>query len=146
MKVKDANKEKFLGQLYNLVRAIKAESDRCSEFCGGLSEKEMTVLGFVGQQKSVKMTDIAENIDAPMSTLTNIVDKLVERKILAREHSSDDRRAINVTLGSSGKPMYKALVEQKIIVAEKILSQLNEKDQALFLEHMNALIAGLGKK
>ena len=144
MKVKEENKEKFVLALQHLVRAIKNETDKCSVVCGGLSEKELTVVAFVGQNQLVKMSDIADNIDAPMSTLTNIVDKLVEKDFLTREHSSEDRRAINVTLSAIGKTAYKSLITQKKQTAEKLLSKYNEKDQAAFLEHINMLASYLG--
>lgn len=144
MKVKEENKEKFVMALSNLVRAIKSEADKCSMVCGGLSEKELTVVGFVGENQVVKMSEIADNIDAPMSTLTNIVDKLVEKDFLIREHSSEDRRAINVTLAPTGKTAYKSLIAQKKLTAEKLLSKFNEKDQAAFLEHINLLASYLG--
>jgi DNA-binding MarR family transcriptional regulator len=146
MKVKETNKDKFMSLLHSLVRGIKAEAERCSETCGGVTEKELGVISFVGEKQNVKMTEIAEDIETPMSTLTNIVDKLVDKKILVREHSSDDRRSINVTLSASGKLMYKTLVERKKQIAEKLLSQFNEKDQALFLEHLSSLVASLNKK
>src|SRR5262245_4394723 len=146
MKVKEANKEKFLGILYQLVRAIKSDAEHCAEICGGVNEKEMIVIGFVGQEKQVKMSDIAENIDAPMSTLTNIVDKLVGKKILIREHSSDDRRAIDVSLSDRGKKAYQALREQKKQMPEKLLSKYSEKEQELFLGHINLLIDALEEK
>jgi DNA-binding MarR family transcriptional regulator len=146
MKVKEANKEKFINMLYSLVRAIKDDSGRCAAMCDGVAEKEMIVIGFIGRKKRVKMSDIAENIEAPMSTLTKLIDRLVDKKILAREHSSDDRRAIYVSLSQHGKALYGSLGEQKKQLAEKLLSQYNEKEQELFLSHIDALITGLTKK
>jgi len=58
-----------------LFRAIKSESDDCGRLCGGLNEKELIIIIHVGQNENVKMSDISENIEAPMSTLTSIVDK-----------------------------------------------------------------------
>ena len=146
MKVSKENKEKFMDSFQNLVRSIKSELDVCSEMCGGLNEKEMIVMGYVGQHQNVKMSDIAESIDAPMSTLTSIVDKLVERKVLTREHSSDDRRAINVTLSQNGKDTYNTLIGLKKQTGEKLLSQLNEKEQAVFLRNIDLLASYLGSK
>jgi DNA-binding MarR family transcriptional regulator len=146
MRVKETNKEKFIYMLYSLMRAIKDDSERCGEACGGLTEKEVTVLGFVGQAGRVKMSDIADDLDAPMSTVTKIIDRLVDKNILVREHSSDDRRAINVTLSEQGKTFYRSLAERKKEIAEELLSQYNEQGQELFLTQMNALISRLAKK
>jgi DNA-binding MarR family transcriptional regulator len=144
MKVKEDTKLKFVDAMQNLNRALKNESERCGEIFGGLSEKEITVVAFVGQNQVVKMSDIADNIDAPMSTLTNIVDKLVEKELLAREHSSEDRRAINVTLSAAGKSTFKSLITEKKQIAEKMLAQLSEKDQQAFIEHLKILTSYLG--
>lgn len=146
MKVKEANKDQLISLLTRLVRAIKNESERCAEVCGGVTEKELTVIPFVGENKHVKMSEIAENLEAPMSTLTSIVDRLVEKNILTREHSSDDRRAINVSLSEQGKAAYRSLIAQKKQVVEKILAQYDEKEQELFLKHVHSLISGLEKK
>lgn len=146
MKVKEEYKDKFVAAFYNLNRAIKNENDLCSEACGGLNEKELIVVGFVGQKQQVKMSEIAENIDAPMSTITSIVDKLVEKNLITREHSIDDRRAINVTLSRKGKTVFSTLIEKKKQTAEKILSTLDEKGQQLFIEHIFLLSSFVGIK
>ena len=141
MKVKEENKEKFFNAMVNLGRSMKNETERCGELCGGVNEKELTVIVFVGQHKNVKMSDIADNIAAPMSTLTSVVDKLVEKNLINREHSGEDRRVINVSLSTAGKEAYKNLLTQKKKVADRMLSQLSEKDQALFIKYLNDLAA-----
>ena len=146
MKIKEENRDKFLSALQNINRAIKNESEDCGKMCGGLNEKELHVIGFIGQNKNVKMRDIADNIDAPMSTLTNIVDKLIEKKFLSREHSGNDRRVINVMLTDKGKTAFKIVSIKRKSVAEKVLSPFSEKEQATFIEHMNILASSLGVK
>jgi DNA-binding MarR family transcriptional regulator len=146
MKVKEESKDKFLLAMQNIVRAIKNEFEDCGKMCGGINEKELLIIDYIGQNKNVKMSDIADNIDAPMSTLTNIVDKLVEKKYLSREHCGDDRRVINVMLADNGKTAFKAVSTKKKLIAEKLLSQYSEKEQAAFIEHMNILASSLGLK
>jgi DNA-binding MarR family transcriptional regulator len=146
MKVKEENKTLFIQAMQKLVWAIKNEIEDCGELCGGLNEKEINIIDFIGQRQQVKMSDIAENIAAPMSTLTNIADKLVDKKYLSREHGGDDRRVIYVTLAENGKTAFRAIKAKKQLVAGNILSQYNEKEQATFIEHMNILAAELGLK
>ncbi len=146
MKIKEENRGKFISALQNINRALKNESEDCCEMCGGINEKELHVINFIGRNKNVKMSDIADNIDAPMSTLTNIVDKLIEKKFLSREHCGDDRRVINVMLTDNGKTAFKTVSSKKKLVAEKVLSQLSEKEQATFIKHMNILASSLGQK
>ena len=145
MQVKEENKDKFIAALFSLVQAIKKESDNCGKICGGLNEKELVVVYLVGEKQNIKMSEIAANIDAPMSTLTNIVDKLVEKKILSRGHSSEDRRVINVFLDSAGKAAYKTMVNQKKKISEGVLSQFDDETQDLVIRHMHALTSSLNK-
>jgi DNA-binding MarR family transcriptional regulator len=77
MKVKEDSKEFLAESIFNLFRAIKNESDDCGRLCGSLNEKELIIIIYIGQNENVKMSDISENIEAPMNTLTSIVDKLV---------------------------------------------------------------------
>jgi len=141
MKVKEENRENFANAMLNLGMAIKNETENCGRLCGGLSEKELMVIAFVGKNKNVKMSDIAETIVAPMSTLTSIVDKLVEKKLINRDHSGEDRRVINVSLSATGKTAHNILVETKNKIAIAVLSQLNEKEQVLISKYLNLLAA-----
>lgn len=146
MKVKDENIDKFIIALQNIFLAFKREFEISGDLCGGLNEKEQIVIYFVGQNKSIKMTEIASMMAVPMSTLTSIVDKLVDRKYLYREHSGDDRRAINVTLAENGKTSHRLIRAKKKVAAERLLARFNEEDQLSFLKNMDLLAAHIGMK
>ncbi|HET7000844.1 MAG TPA: MarR family transcriptional regulator, partial [Puia sp.] len=96
--IKPEIKARFAASMLRFISAVKNESENCAELCGNLTEKELLILAMVGENQNVKMSDIADNLNAPLSTLTSIVDKLVERKYLTRVHSDEDRRVVNVTL------------------------------------------------
>lgn len=144
MKVQEENTEKFSEALMRLAQAFKNETESCSKMCGGLSEKELSIMVFVGKNKNVKMSDIADNISAPMSTLTSIVDKLVDKKLLTRDHSGEDRRVINVSLSATGKNTYSKITCKRKDLAETILLGLNEKDQALLIKYIQKLASQIG--
>ncbi len=139
MKVKEENKEKFAEAMVHLAQAIKNETENCARLCGVVTEKELIVILFVGRRKNVKMSDIADNIMAPMSTLTSIVDKLVERGLITRDHSGEDRRVINVSLSAAGKAAYHKVNDKKKKLAESVLSKLTEKEQALITKYLNRI-------
>ena len=89
--------------------------------------------------KNVKMSDIADNIAAPMSTVTSIVDKLVEKKLIHRDHSGEDRRVINVSLTPAGKSGFTKVNDKRKKIVEAALSKLNEKEQVIAIKSLNAL-------
>ena len=141
--LKEEIKERFVTSMLRFVNAVKAESEACSEICGGFNEKEMQVVVFVGQHTNVKMTDISENLNSPLSTLTSVVDKLVEKKFLTRVHSDEDRRVVNVALTIKGKNSFKTFLDRKDKMAEKILSQYDAVEQANFIEYLQKMSSAI---
>ncbi len=138
MKIKEETNEKFIVALFSLVQAIKKESDNCGKVCGGLNEKELVIVYLVGQRENINMSEIAASLDAPLSTLTNVVNGLVAKNILSREHSIEDRRVVNVFLNEKGKMAYKTMLDQKKNISQKVLAQFDDKTQDLFIRHMLA--------
>ena len=141
MTVKEDIKDQFVTSMLRFVNAVKGESEVCSEICGGFNEKELQVVVFVGQHTSVKMTDISENLNSPLSTLTSVVDKLVEKKFLTRVHSNEDRRVVNVALTIKGKNSFKIFLHRQDERAEKILSQYNATEQVNFIGYLRKMTA-----
>ena len=146
MKVNDEMKEQLMNAMFNLVLAINKEADRCGKECGGFNEKEQIILLYLGKNDDAKMSDLAGVIDAPMSTVTSIVNKLVENDYLNRTHSVDDRRIINVSLTTKGKNIYKKIRAQKDEMSTAILSKLNDRDQAALIKYVNILGSSLGNR
>lgn len=145
MEVETAKEEKFISVMYNLSSAIKSESEHCGKICGNLNEKELFIIGFIGEKKSVKMSDIADYLQAPLSTLTTIVDKLVSNKFLVRYNSNDDRRVVKVELDRKGKASYKEFKNRKENMAKKVLSHLSESEQEMLIANLIQLTTSMNK-
>ena len=140
----EAGKEKrFISMMFNLVSAIKSESEYCCKVCGDINEKEVMIIAFIGQNKSVKMSAIADNLNAPLSTLTSIVDKLVANKFLLRYNSDDDRRVVKVGLDEKGKASYEQFLKHKRMMAKKVLSHLSEMEQEALIDNLSKLATSI---
>jgi DNA-binding MarR family transcriptional regulator len=143
MVVEAGNGDKFISVMFNLSSAIKSESEHCCKICGNLNEKELFIIAFIGEKKSVKMSDISDYLQAPLSTLTAIVDKLVTNKFLLRYNSSDDRRVVKVELDRKGKASYKEFKNRKEIMANKVLGHLSEAEQKILIANLAHLVTSI---
>lgn len=143
MAQKENRTDQFISAMFNLSKSLKRESDLCCKLCGGVNEKELLIIVFVGQHSEVKMSDLANTLEAPLSTLTSIIDNMVAKKYLSRYHSEEDRRVIKVQLAQNGKSSYKAFLALKEKVAANVLAQFSEKEQVLFLNHIHKLAESL---
>jgi DNA-binding MarR family transcriptional regulator len=137
------NADRFMSAIMNLSNAMKSESEHCCKICGDLNEKELIIIAFIGENRSVKMSAIADNIQAPLSTLTTIVDKLVSNKFLLRYNSNDDRRVVKVELDRKGKASYKEFKNRKEIMAKKVLGNLSETEQETLIANLTQLTASI---
>ena len=143
MVIASGNEEKFLSVMFKLNNAIKTESELCCKACGNLNEKELLIIAFIGEKESVKMSAIADSLQAPLSTLTTIVDKLVTHKFLLRYNSNDDRRVVKVELDRKGKAAYKEFQNRRAIMAKKVLSHLNETEQGTLISNLAQLVTSM---
>jgi len=146
MKVEEENAKKFVYAMFGLMQSSKKNMDECCKMCGNLSEKELMIVNFVGLKHNVKMSDIAESLSAPLSTLTSIVDKLVERNYLARYHSNEDRRVVLVTLATNGTDTYNKFITKKMELATNILSGFNLQEQSNLIQYLEKIPSILQEK
>ena len=143
MSAKDDKMNQFISAMFSLTSAIKCESEHCCQLCGDVNEKELMIIVFVGDNKSVKMSEIADNLKAPLSTLTSIADKLVANKFLVRHNSDEDRRVVKVALGEKGLESYKAFLTRKKAMTKKVFSHFNEKEHNTLINHISKLAAAI---
>lgn len=146
MSIKEENINRFIHAMFNMMHGMKKGVEDCYAQCGNLSEKEFIIINYVGQMQNIKMSDIADNLLAPLSTLTSIVDKLVQKKYLARYHSSEDRRVVLVTLASNGKETYNTFMAKKQEIAKKVLSHFKLQDQENLIHYLEKIPSILNEK
>lgn len=83
----------------------------------------------------LNMGALSEKTGLPLSTLTGITDKLVDRGLLERLRSERDRRVVEVAMSDSGHKAYAYRKEAHRSKSRHILSRLiaSEQDQLLRL-------------
>ena len=102
-----------------------------------LAEFNLTVSQFAalralqGFDEGCTMTEIAEAARQISATMTGIVDRLVERGVIARHRDSEDRRSVYITLTEAGTKLLEKIKEKKRVRLRlflKDLSALERKD------------------
>ena len=143
MPAKDDKIDRFISAMFDLTNAIESEFEHCCKICGGINKKELMIIVFVGDNKSAKMSEIADYLKAPLSTLTSIADKLVANKFLVRYNSDEDRRVVRLALAEKGMESYKAFLTRKKVNTKNVLSHFNEKEQTTLINQVNKLAAAI---
>jgi DNA-binding MarR family transcriptional regulator len=91
------------------------------------SKTEIFSLLLIDKKKEIIMTELAEYINSPMSTVTGIVNRLVKDGYIIRERSEQDRRIVVLKLAEKGieeiRGLKKLIAEYMNKVAEKLTQE-----------------------
>ena len=98
-----------------------------------LSKPELLTLESISKQKELTMSKLAKNLDIGFSTATSIIDRLIEKKLVARERNHADRRVVKVFLSKEGEKIVSSYQEQKKIYFKKMIEVLTESEQESFV-------------
>jgi DNA-binding MarR family transcriptional regulator len=70
---------------------------------GGLSQGEAHILALLAAQSPATIADLHRGLAHKRSTLTSILDRLVERRLVTRTVGADDRRTFVIALTGRGR-------------------------------------------
>lgn len=129
-------KAKELGDhILNLVHhfLIKQHNSNNQGCTDNLNKQEMNVVEALGKKGPCIMSELAEYVMLAVSTLTGIIDTMVEKKFVIRERSDTDRRIVRVTLTPAGLDIHKVHEENHMKMSFGILNALDEDEQDVLL-------------
>ncbi|MDW7675589.1 MAG: MarR family transcriptional regulator [Bacillota bacterium] len=87
-----------------IKKIIDTESILKSEL--DISIHEIYVCAILHEHKQMKMGELTAILDLPLSTATGIVDKLVNRNLIAREKDPEDKRVILLKISDGGEILF----------------------------------------
>ncbi len=109
--------------LWNINRKVSRRLTPLAQKAG-LSVTELVVLRKTHQTGARRVTSLAEELCVPPSTLTGMLDRLVESGWLARDRDPDDRRAVVMKGTPKLDELIKSLMHASSRVLEKALKTL----------------------
>lgn len=114
--------------------------------CEALSPQEIRVLRTVGRQECCMMTSIAAAIRLSLSSVTGLIDRLVEKKLVRRDRSSEDRRVVQVALTDEGRELHSASMQGRLGLARDLLKTLDASEQEALLSLFGKISQRLKEK
>jgi len=141
-----------LGYLLNTAaRLIKGEcNSKLQEY--GITTSQWAVISDINTQEEKEegieaflQIAIAQRLHSDRTTISQVIDKLEEKKLVIREKNSQDRRSFIVRITNEGK----ALVNRLEGLTEKIINEatkhLDQKEYDALIRSLNKIINDLSK-
>ena len=111
-----------------------------------MSKQELNIVGIVGRRGSAIMREIAEEARLAVSSVTPIIDRLVEKKVVTRKRTEEDRRIVRVELTEKGLKVFDLEQSSYLRLSEHILRVLSDEEQETFLRHFRKVSKALALK
>jgi len=114
--------------------------------CVGLTGPQLVILQEVANSGEVSVGKVARAISLSQGTVTDIVERMEKRGLVARRRSDYDRRRVLVHATESGKQL---LEKAAPLMQESFVGQFNclqDWEQAMILSSLQRLVSIMGAK
>jgi DNA-binding MarR family transcriptional regulator len=100
----------------------------------GLAQGEAHILALLATSAPATIADLHRGLAHKRSTLTSILDRLAERRLITREVGAADRRTFVVTLTPSGRQVARRVLRHLIELEQAVVRRVTADDVKGFLK------------
>src|SRR5947208_1296712 len=127
-----------LDAIRQIVRVLRLSAAR-AERESGLSGAQLFVLQKLGDGRTISVNELAERTHTHQSSVSVVVQRLVQRRLVRRVCSSTDGRRAELTITSAGLQKLRrapAVAQDQLIVSLAALSRTDRQRLARLLEQV----------
>jgi len=130
----------------NLRRIFQAinEYSRTAEKTTGLTGPQLWALKILDSASPIRVSDLAQRMYLRPATVVGILDRLEMKGLVSRTRSTEDRRAVDLTLTETGKRLAAKSPEVAQVMLVKGLDELTEEQFSTVEEGMMLMVRMLG--
>lgn len=134
MKTADANAKQLRDALKAVVHRFRAfDSTAASQARCELSVADVQLVEYLGDRGGCMMRTLAEFLSVAVNTMTSIVDRMEQKKLVRRERDEVDRRVVRIQLTNEGVDAYRGISELRLEVCRLLLAPLNDAEQDILM-------------
>jgi DNA-binding MarR family transcriptional regulator len=100
---------------------------------GLLSLPQIWILDHVAGCESCRMSDVARALKLPFSSVTGLMDRLVELKLIERLHDTEDRRAVLARVTAKGRQVLRSYFSEKRAITIHLFELVPPAERAAYL-------------
>lgn len=125
--------------IHQLLRAMES-SDRETCACHDVTHLQGMVLVEIANNQPLNMQQLAQSMQLAVSTMSRVVDKLVNAGLIDRQPDKDDRRVVQCTLTEAGQDTAGQLKDCYDEFFDKLVDNIPPDDLSGFLSGLRILV------
>ena len=138
----DAFAERMCNVMLSMVRReINRESNYLSR--GVITIPQLHVLHYLSGQPSCRMHDVAVGLGVKGSTLTGLMDRLVELGLVRRFNSDEDRRVVLAAITAKGETILRGLKADRKRMIMRVFGNITARDRQTYIEILEKVAASV---
>jgi DNA-binding MarR family transcriptional regulator len=138
----------FVNEAHRLIDKIaqnnRVYEENCVKFFGVTTSQGGTILS-IPLNSTLKMNELSKAAGVDTSTMTRMVDQLVDKGLVTRKTGEKDRRQVQIGLTITGKKLRQELAAALDNFYKDSLDQIPEKDREAIIESLLKVNEAIGK-
>ncbi|NMH64610.1 MarR family winged helix-turn-helix transcriptional regulator [Shewanella salipaludis] len=121
----------IFGRFARLAKHIEAEILRCHSGLG-LGQGEFDVLATLrrnGAPYTLSPSHLYQSMMLSSGAMTSRLDRLAQKGLIERQHSTEDRRAVHVSLSDAGKVLIDRALPVHMALFESLLADMGSEER-----------------
>lgn len=128
--------------IFNSIRKHSNEiEDRCK-----ISSSQLWVLWELYKTPGLKVTELASRLSIHQSTASNLIEKIVNRKLIGKKREDQDQRVVRLYLTEEGKDVILKAPDSPRGILREALDQLSAEELNLLEQSLENLISRIKLK
>jgi DNA-binding MarR family transcriptional regulator len=121
----------------NIIQAIRFEMRHARDY--DLTVPQFRTMAYISRNPGASLSAAAEFIGLTLSSMSILVNGLVERGLIDRETSSQDRRRVNLTLTETGANNFGNVLRTTERRLADVVTDLSDSERACVVEALELL-------
>lgn len=131
--------EEIHSLIHQLLRTMES-SDRETCACHDVTHLQGMVLVEIAKNQPLNMQQLAQSMQLAVSTMSRVVDKLVNAGLIDRQPDKDDRRVVQCTLTNAGQDTARQLKGCYDEFFDKLVTNIPTGDLPGFLSGLRLMV------
>ncbi|WP_282936523.1 MarR family transcriptional regulator [Paenibacillus sp. RC67] len=111
-----------------------------SQFQLELTRAQFYILKLISEDGPCTITQLSKKFGINTSTVSTMINKLVQDELISREYSNDDRRKVFVSITQYGSDVLKQELLHYSQILERYLSPLNQEELETFVNIFEKIV------
>jgi DNA-binding MarR family transcriptional regulator len=110
------------------------------------SFSQAMILQALTMQRESRMNDLARFLGLSKANASGLVDRLVKKGLIAREHGVEDRRVVFVRLTPKGQTVARGLAKVQRQGLAQMMRRIPEQNLKVFIETLEQMAMGMAEE